>query len=228
MEEERLMSANDPMGPDEERLVRALESGASGEAQLRRERPDLAHRLTELRELERALTDVGREDAALRSIAARDVTLEDRESAERFVRGRLSPARTRPWRPWMLLAAAALVLLVSGIAIWSSTRPTTAPGRVMLGSSGMTIRSDSEGDTVTWEPAGIRYRVSVERVVPAADGTTLLDERKQSQTRWSPTDEQRATWPARVRVHVHVLDDSGVDTGSYASLELSLSSPSSH
>lgn len=128
----------------------------------------------------------------------------------------------------MLLAAAALVLLVSGIAIWSSTRPTTAPGRVMLGSSGMTIRSDSEGDTVTWEPAGIRYRVSVERVVPAADGTTLLDERKQSQTRWSPTDEQRATWPARVRVHVHVLDDSGVDTGSYASLELSLSSPSSH
>lgn len=219
------MSAHDTR-PDDERLVRALEEGPLGEANLRRERPELVARLNELQALARELDEARHSAEYLRGIGGPAATSADRELVERFVRGRVAARPGRSFRRLGLLLAASVIAIL-GFVVWNATRQPATPDRVLLGSSGVTIVSSSPRGEIEWSSAGSRYLVRIERVAPVEGETNLLFERKQAETRWSPTDEQRAAWPDRVRLHVFVLSDSGQPTSSYASLELSLSSESS-
>lgn len=215
---------------DDEILARALTEGPHARAELARTRPDLAARMRELDALEIEL-DLVAAESRRESLTTAGTTDADRERVRAFVHGRLAERRTVPsarssprrWRSWALTLAAAVVLVALVVKLWAPVTPGEPPTRVLLGASGLRPVDTTVADEVAWEPVGARYLVRVERVAPAADGTTLLFERKQTETRWAPTEEQRATWPTRIRVEVAVLDESGQPTAAHISLELSLS-----
>jgi hypothetical protein len=160
----------------------------------------------ELEQLARMLDETARQEerdlaAAAARPAPRDrAALEERMDA--LWRGLDQRRRRARWLKGAGLAAAAAALVLL-LLLRSPGGPEPGPGGELLGGSEVEVLPPGEGlrawERLEWRGPGGPY---VLRVYDAESGALLLGPRRVDAERYSPTPEERAGWPVRIRIEL--------------------------